>query len=83
MSGFISRGYTLDSIQVDGMRAPAGAGNLSAGFDLAIYDRIEVLRGPSGLYQGTGEPGGSVNLVRKRPLQEFAFGAQASVGSWD
>ncbi len=83
ISGFISRGYTLDSIQVDGMRSPAGAGNLSAGFDLAIYDRIEVLRGPSGLYQGTGEPGGSVNLVRKRPLQEFAFGAQASAGSWD
>lgn len=83
ISGFISRGYSLDSIQVDGMRAPAGAGNLSAGFDLAIYDRIEVLRGPSGLYQGTGEPGGSVNLVRKRPMQEFAFGAQASVGSWD
>ncbi len=83
ISGFISRGYTLDSIQVDGLRAPAGAGNLSAGFDLAIYDRIEVMRGPSGLYQGTGEPGGSVNLVRKRPLQEFAFSAQASVGSWD
>ena len=83
MSGFISRGYSLDKLQVDGLSTPAGAGNLSPGFDLAIYDRIEVLRGPAGIYQGTGEPGGSINLVRKRPLQDFAFSAQASVGSWD
>lgn len=83
MSGFISRGYSLDAIQVDGLSAPAGSGNLSTGFDLAIYDRIEVLRGPAGLYQGSGEPGGSVNLVRKRPLETFGFEAQASVGSWD
>jgi len=83
MSGFISRGYSLDKLQVDGLSTPAGAGNLSPGFDLAIYDRIEVLRGPAGIYQGTGEPGGSINLVRKRPLQDFAFSAQASAGSWD
>lgn len=83
MANFISRGYTLDSIQVDGLSTPAGAGNLSSGFDLAIYDRIEVLRGPAGLYQGSGEPGGAINLVRKRPLHDFSFNAQASVGSWD
>lgn len=83
IASFMSRGYALDAIQVDGLSMPSGAGNLSAGFDLAIYDRIEVLRGPSGLYQSTGEPGGGINLVRKRPLDAFAFNAQASVGSWD
>lgn len=83
ISNFISRGYALDTIMVDGISMPAGAGNLSTGFDLAIYDRIEVLRGPSGLYQGSGEPGGSINLVRKRPLDKFGFSAQTTVGSWD
>ncbi|SAI69486.1 ferric-siderophore receptor [Bordetella ansorpii] len=83
LHGFVSRGYTLDTLQVDGLNYPAGAGNLSSGMDLALYDRIEVLRGPSGLYQGTGEPAGSVNLVRKRPLSGFAFETQATVGSWD
>lgn len=83
LNSYLSRGYTLDALQVDGLTVPAGGGNVSSSLDLAMYDRIEVLRGPSGLYQGTGEPGGTVNLVRKRPLDGFAFEAQASVGSWD
>lgn len=81
---FYSRGYALDTIQVDGVNTPASSGNdLSAGFGLAIYDRIEVLRGPSGLYQGAGDPGGTVNLVRKRAQKEFGFNGQLMTGSWD
>lgn len=81
---FYSRGYALDTIQVDGVNTPASTGNdLSAGFGLAIYDRIEVLRGPSGLYQGAGDPGGTVNLVRKRAQKEFGFSGQVMTGSWD
>lgn len=83
IANFVARGYSVDRLQVDGLSTPAGSGNMSAGFDLAMYDRIEVLRGPAGLYQGTGEPGGTINLVRKRPMQDFAFSAQATVGSWD
>ena len=81
---FYSRGYALDTIQVDGVNTPASTGNdLTAGFGLAIYDRIEVLRGPSGLYQGAGDPGGTVNLVRKRAQKEFGFSGQVMAGSWD
>jgi hypothetical protein len=81
---FYSRGYALDTIQVDGVNTPASTGNdLSSGFGLAIYDHIEVLRGPSGLYQGAGDPGGTVNLVRKRAQKEFAFSGQVMTGSWD
>ncbi len=70
---FYSRGYALDTIQVDGVNTPASTGNdLSSGFGLAIYDHIEVLRGPSGLYQGAGDPGGTVNLVRKRAPAKLA-----------
>jgi TonB-dependent siderophore receptor len=52
-------------------------------YDLAVYDRLEFLRGPSGLLSGSGEPGGAVNMVRKRPLDRFAASGLASAGSWD
>lgn len=50
---------------------------------MALYDRVEVLRGASGLTQGTGEPGGTVNLVRKAPTRDFQASAGLSAGSWD
>ncbi len=35
--------------------------------DLYFFDRMEVVSGPSGVFQGSGEPVGTLNLVRKRP----------------
>ena len=52
-------------------------------FDLDMYDRVEVLRGPSGLYQGAGEPGGTINVLRKRALNTFALGGQLATGFYD
>lgn len=74
---FMSRGFTINNYLVDGVPT------LALGFpavvpDLFFYDRIEVLRGPAGLFSGSGNPAGSINLVRKRP--EDAFKAQASLG---
>jgi outer membrane receptor for ferric coprogen and ferric-rhodotorulic acid len=56
---------------------------MATSFDLAMFDRVEVLRGPSGLYQGAGEPGGTINLVRKRALGTFGLSGELSAGSWD
>lgn len=79
-----ARGYTLDNIQVDGASIPAGQGAWTTSlFDLAFYDRVEVLRGPAGLTQGSGDPGGAINLVRKRAQPQFAASALVSAGSWD
>jgi len=39
-------------------------------------------RGPAGLLQGVGEPGGAVNLVRKRAPAKLSFEAGSSVGSF-
>jgi len=44
---------------------------------------MEVLRGASGLLQGTGSPGGAVNLVRKRGQSEKTVTVTARAGSWD
>jgi outer membrane receptor for ferric coprogen and ferric-rhodotorulic acid len=77
------RGFLVDQVQIDGVSQPTGQGDLGTSFDLAAYDRIEVLRGPSGLYQGAGEPGGTINLVRKRALDRFALGGELAAGSYD
>ncbi len=33
-------------------------------------ERVEILKGPAGILYGTGGPGGVVNIVTKRPLDE-------------
>jgi len=49
--------------------------------NLAAFDRVEVMRGPSGLFDSSGEMGGIVNLVRKRPGDSFAASANAGYGT--
>lgn len=76
-----SRGYSLGA-WYDGIPAY----NTLSGYqqlDLAVYDRVETLRGPAGLLSGSGDPGGVVNLVRKRAQADFTLSASATVGSWN
>ena len=77
-----ARGFDIGTIQLDGLAISQGA-NYSTALDTAIYDRIEVLRGPAGLLQGAGEPGGTINLVRKRARADFAGSVGVMLGSWD
>jgi outer membrane receptor for ferric coprogen and ferric-rhodotorulic acid len=82
---YTSRGFSLlaESFLIDGV---PGQGYQITGWmkpDTAIYDRVEVLRGASGLLVGAGEPGGAVNLVRKRPTAENKFSITTRAGSWD
>ncbi|MDG9881877.1 TonB-dependent siderophore receptor [Pseudomonas putida CSV86] len=80
-----SRGFVLseDSYMIDGI--PGQAYNMSGWMapDMAIYDRVEVLRGASGLLVGAGNPGGAVNLVRKRATSEPQFSITTRAGSYD
>lgn len=77
---YISRGFQIDSYMTDGV---PGITFTSPQPDLALYERVEVLRGPSGLFTGAGSPAGSINLVRKRPLDRFALSGSLAAGSWD
>lgn len=76
-----SRGYAL-STMYDGMPAYDALSGFQQ-FDIAMYDRVEVLRGPTGLLQGSSDPAGSVNMVRKRPTDTVQASATASIGSWN
>ncbi|KXV33919.1 TonB-dependent receptor [Gluconobacter thailandicus] len=80
-AGYSARGFSLQA-QYDGIPAMTGL-TFSQQYDLAIYDRIEVLRGPDGMLQGSSAPGGSVNFVHKRPTDEFQGNASFSAGSWN
>jgi outer membrane receptor for ferric coprogen and ferric-rhodotorulic acid len=88
LSDFSSRGFNIENIQIDGA-APMALGTTSGSFysnksyDLVEYDHVEVLRGASGLFGGTGDPGGMINLVRKRPLDAYQLKIDVSAGSWD
>lgn len=64
------RGYTLVGAQRDGVAdymMSTGA-EASGGFDYALAERIEIVKGPSGVLYGAHNPGGIVNIVSKRPL---------------
>ncbi|MDN3522220.1 TonB-dependent siderophore receptor [Halomonas ramblicola] len=82
-STFRSRGYDIDTLLLDGSPVASAIGVTDTMFDTAVLDRVEVLRGPAGLLQGSGEPSGTVNLVRKRAREEFGFQAALTYGSWD
>ncbi|KRG62727.1 ferric-rhodotorulic acid transporter [Stenotrophomonas humi] len=78
---YVSRGYNISNFQVDGMLNTFG-GYIKTNTDSVIYDRIEVVRGATGLTTGAGDPSGTVNYVRKRPTDEFAMSANLVLGRW-
>ncbi|MFA5630854.1 MAG: TonB-dependent siderophore receptor [Porticoccaceae bacterium] len=83
---FYSRGFELNNYMVDGVTSNSSDPNyLNSGLagSSAIYDRVEILRGAAGLLVGNGNPGGTVNLVRKRPTKDFQQIYTLSAGSWN
>lgn len=81
---YYARGSEITNIQYDGIPTYVHfyARDASPQDDLAIYDRIEVVRGATGLLEGTGNPSASINLVRKRPTAEPQFKAEVGVSSF-
>ena len=84
-TNYFSRGFSIQNFQYDGIPMTRNAA-YSAGqtlTDMAIYDRIEVLKGATGLLTGAGGPGGTINLIRKKPTAEFKGHIDLGAGSWD
>lgn len=63
-SSVYSRGYEYDQYSIDELASPMASINGTLP-NLAAFDRVEVMRGPSGLFNSASEMGGVVNLVRK------------------
>ena len=85
-AGFAARGFDIDNLQIDGIPATWDAAWSSGEVQgsLAIYDRVEVVRGATGLMTGAGNPSAAINLVRKRASsRELTGSAEIGVGRWD
>jgi outer membrane receptor for ferric coprogen and ferric-rhodotorulic acid len=81
---YTARGFNITSFQVDGLNSLISFSGTNYGdLDVAVYDRIEVLRGANGLLAGTGNPSATINFVRKRPTKDFQAKVDLSAGSWD
>ncbi|WP_062733787.1 TonB-dependent siderophore receptor [Sphingobium abikonense] len=83
---FFARGFEIRNTQVDGVPAAwtLAGGNGETSIDVSIYERVEIVRGATGLLSGAGDPSASVNLVRKHAdATELTGYASASIGSWD
>lgn len=82
---YYARGFAIQNFQYDGipMRRDSSysAGNTLT--DMAIYDRVEVIKGATGLLTGSGDPGATINLIRKKPTRKFQGEASLGGGSWD
>lgn len=78
---YFSRGFQITDLQVDGI--PTYSGSTNQEYDVALYERVEVIRGANGLLSGVGAPSATVNLIRKRPGKEVGASVSTSLGSWD
>ncbi|WP_290612029.1 TonB-dependent siderophore receptor [Arsukibacterium sp. UBA3155] len=83
---FSARGFDIDKFQLDGVpMAWSLAGDSGETItDVAIYERIEFVRGATGLLTGVGEPSASINLVRKHAnARELTGSVNGGIGSWN
>ena len=77
---FLIRGQSAsDAMYLDGLRI--GQGNWVA---QEIYgaERLEVIKGPASIYFGQVTPGGTVNIISKRPRTEVFNQVGVTVGSY-
>jgi len=79
---YVVRGYNVTNFQWDGMlNTFSSGGNIRPSPDTVVYDRIEILRGATGLSTGAGDPSATINLVRKRPTATFQGSAAVRIGT--
>jgi len=85
-NSFFARGFEIRNTQIDSVPtawALGGDRGETIG-DVSIYERVEIVRGATGLLSGVGDPSASINLVRKHADRTDWNGyVNASYGSWD
>lgn len=78
--GFAGDEGTSSSYLLNGFNASRGYGGVR---DTSNVERIEILKGPASALFGRGEPGGTINIITRKPLLDrFAAAMTAGYGSF-
>ncbi len=83
---FNARGFEITNYQIDGVPLSWSlAGDAAETLaDVSMFERVEFVRGATGLLTGAGDPSASINLVRKHAdavdLEGYVSG---SLGTWE
>lgn len=80
-----ARGFNLNNYQIDGVPTVNDANmDVNKMASIVMYDRVEVVRGATGLRSGAGDPAAVINLVRKHADSRVFTGSFAlEAGSWN
>ncbi|MEX0267526.1 TonB-dependent siderophore receptor [Leptolyngbyaceae cyanobacterium UHCC 1019] len=78
--GVTIRGFTGRNIIRNGLRDDTNITNRVA---VPNIEQIEVLKGPAGALFSQGGPGGTVNIVTKKPLSIPRYTIEATIGNFD
>jgi iron complex outermembrane recepter protein len=90
-SSTVVRGFTQREVLVNGVRGnPYGSidgdvnvsGFSTSQFRLTNIERVEILKGPASVLYGSGEPGGVINYVTRKPREQFEAMARVGAGQY-
>ncbi len=80
---FSARGFDIDNVMYDGLPSAYQGWTIGVQPNLAMFDRVEVIRGATGLVTGSGNPSAAINMVRKRPTSAPQVSLTGAAGRWD
>jgi len=75
-----ARGSSISNFQIDGVPVSSSMSNYLQ--STAMYDRVEIVKGATGIMSGLGTPAATINMIRKRPTAESRTSISAEAGSW-
>ncbi len=78
-NAFTSRGLSLSYLRDN---IPDGGAQNTYFRTMYDVDRIEVLKGPGSALFGVAGPGGSINMITRKPRNEFGLSAGTMLGSF-
>ncbi len=82
--GYFARGSEITNIQIDGLASWTHwyLRDIVPQDNMAMFDRVEIVRGATGLIEGAGNPSASVNMIRKRGTAEKRIEGVLNAESW-
>lgn len=77
---FTVRGFRASNALINGLRDPTNSWSQSV---LPNVERVEVIKGPASALFANSDPGGTVNTVTKKPLDEDRKAVSFATGSYN